>query len=52
MAQKGYRVFDQQTQKVFVSKDVIFYEDIFQYASPNDEQTHQITHNKPPEIVE
>ena len=29
--QKGWKVFDSETQELFVSKDVIFHENIFPY---------------------
>jgi len=32
--QKGYRVMDLDTHKVYVSRDVIFQEDIFPFATP------------------
>jgi len=32
--QKGYKVMDIDTQKIYVSRDVIFHEDIFPFATP------------------
>ncbi|GKV47833.1 hypothetical protein SLEP1_g54692 [Rubroshorea leprosula] len=31
--QKGYRVYDLETNQIFISRDIVFYEKIFPYAS-------------------
>lgn len=35
LGKKGYKLFDLQTKKVFVSRNVVFYEHIFPFSSPN-----------------
>jgi Reverse transcriptase (RNA-dependent DNA polymerase)/gag-polypeptide of LTR copia-type/Integrase core domain/GAG-pre-integrase domain/Retrotransposon gag protein len=46
--QKGYRVFDLETKEIFVSRDVIFHENVFPFLNPNPEKLPLPIHHPPP----
>lgn len=37
---KGYKLYDQHTKEIFISRDVMFYEDIFPFAQKDVQETH------------